>query len=61
MVTTDWRRFHEHKDNGLVSDVFASEARMAKLPGDSWPKYIDKVQRDEASSRKQGCSFEVKV
>jgi hypothetical protein len=33
MVTTDWQRFHERKDNGLVADVFASEARMAKLPG----------------------------
>ncbi len=35
MVTTDWAKFYERKDNGLVADVFASEARMAKLPGSS--------------------------
>ena len=33
MVTTDWVKFHERKDNGLVSDVFNSESRMRKLPG----------------------------
>lgn len=33
MVTTDWDKFHERKDNGLVSDVFSSESRMRKLPG----------------------------
>lgn len=33
MVTTDWVKFHERKDNGLVSDVFNSESRMKKLPG----------------------------
>ena len=35
MVTTDWVKFHERKDNGLVSDVFNSESRMSKLPGGS--------------------------
>ena len=35
MVTTDWVKFHERKDNGLVSDVFNSESRMRKLPGRS--------------------------
>jgi glutamine phosphoribosylpyrophosphate amidotransferase len=33
MVTTDWVKFAERKDNGLVSDVFSSESRMRKLPG----------------------------
>ena len=33
MVTTAWRRFHEHRDNGLVSDVFKDQALMNRLKG----------------------------
>eukprot|EP00798_Chlamydomonas_sp_ICE-L_P021025 gene21025-27892_t len=31
MVTTDWNKFKEYKENGLVKDVFGDEAVMAKL------------------------------
>jgi len=33
MVTTDWDRFVEKKENGLVKDVFHSKGVMDKLPG----------------------------
>ena len=33
MVTTDWDRFHEHKDNGLVSAVFESKKVVDGLKG----------------------------
>lgn len=33
IVTTDWDRFHEHRGNGLVKDVFTSQAVLDKLPG----------------------------
>mmetsp|Transcript_39226 Transcript_39226/g.83968 ORF Transcript_39226/g.83968 Transcript_39226/m.83968 type:complete len:609 (+) Transcript_39226:138-1964(+) len=33
MVTTDWSRFVEKKENGLVKDVFHSKTVMDKLPG----------------------------
>lgn len=33
MVTTDWNKFREYKDNGLVKDVFANKAVMEKLKG----------------------------
>ena len=33
MVTTDWTTFHEHKDNGLVKDVFSSRAILERLTG----------------------------
>eukprot|EP00798_Chlamydomonas_sp_ICE-L_P022929 gene22929-30108_t len=35
MVTTDWNKFKEYKENGLVKDVFGDEAVMAKLSGSS--------------------------
>lgn len=33
MVTTDWAKFREFKDNGLVKDVFSNKAVMDKLTG----------------------------
>ena len=33
MVTTDWERFAEHKDNGLVRDVFGTQSVMNQLKG----------------------------
>lgn len=33
MVTTNWQRFHEHRDNGLVSDVFKIQALIDRLTG----------------------------
>jgi amidophosphoribosyltransferase len=33
MVTTDWVKFREFKDNGLVKDVFSNKAVMDKLTG----------------------------
>lgn len=33
MVTTDWERFKEYKENGLVKDVFADESVMNKMKG----------------------------
>ena len=33
MVTTDWSRFVEKKENGLVKDVFHSKKVMDNLPG----------------------------
>ena len=33
MVTSDGAKFHEHKANGLVSDVFGSQALIDKLTG----------------------------
>lgn len=33
MVTTDWEKFKEYKENGLVKDVFAQEAVMSKMKG----------------------------
>lgn len=35
MVTTDWEKFKEYKENGLVKDVFEDEAVMAKMKGTS--------------------------
>lgn len=33
MVTTDWSKFREFKDNGLVKDVFSNKGTMDKLQG----------------------------
>lgn len=33
MVTTDWLKFKEFKENGLVKDVFADKERMASMTG----------------------------
>lgn len=33
MVTTDWAKFREYKDNGLVKDVFSNKSVMDKLKG----------------------------
>jgi amidophosphoribosyltransferase len=33
MVTTDWAKFKEYKENGLVKDVFAGEGVMGKMKG----------------------------
>lgn len=33
MVTTDWAKFREYKDNGLVKDVFTKKSTMDKLQG----------------------------
>lgn len=33
IVTTNWHRFHEHRDNGLVSDVFKDQALIDRLTG----------------------------
>ena len=35
MVTTDWSKFIERKDNGLVKDVFASKKDMDVLQGNA--------------------------
>jgi glutamine phosphoribosylpyrophosphate amidotransferase len=40
MVTTDWAKFREYKDNGLVKDVFTKKSTMDKLqgaPSAGWP------------------------
>ncbi len=33
MVTTDWEKFKEYKENGLVKDVFSSQALMDSMIG----------------------------
>jgi len=33
MVTTNWDKFHEHKANGLVRDVFSNKEVINRLPG----------------------------
>jgi hypothetical protein len=33
MVTTDWQKFRELKDNGLVKDVFARKDTLDTLTG----------------------------
>lgn len=33
MVTTDWLKFKEHKENGLVKDVFADKKTIESLKG----------------------------
>ncbi|PNH02602.1 Amidophosphoribosyltransferase [Tetrabaena socialis] len=33
MVTTDWNRFKEHKENGLVKDVFGKQDLMDSMKG----------------------------
>lgn len=35
IVTTDWNRFSEFKDNGLVKDVFKSRSILDRLQGSS--------------------------
>jgi len=35
MVTTDWKKFWEYKDNGLVKDVFKNVSILEKLKGSS--------------------------
>ena len=35
MVTTDWQTLCEHKDNGLVKDVFSSRSVLERLKGGS--------------------------
>lgn len=36
MVTTDWEKFKEYKENGLVKDVFANQNLMDSMKG-GWP------------------------
>lgn len=38
MVTTDGECFHEHKENGLVKDVFSSQSVIDALQGTSSSK-----------------------
>lgn len=33
MVCTDWFKFREKKDNGLVKDVFSKKETLEKLTG----------------------------
>lgn len=33
MVTTNWDKFKEHKENGLVKDVFADQRLMDSMIG----------------------------
>lgn len=33
MVTTDWEKFKEYKNNGLVKDVFSSQPLMDSMKG----------------------------
>lgn len=33
MVTTDWRKFYEYKNNGLVKDVFSKQSQLDALSG----------------------------
>jgi glutamine phosphoribosylpyrophosphate amidotransferase len=40
MVTTDWSKFREYKDNGLVKDVFAKKSVMDKLTGERKILYL---------------------
>lgn len=35
IVTTDWTRFYEHRDNGLVKDVFQTSNTLERLKGGS--------------------------
>lgn len=35
MVTTDWSKFKEYKENGLVRDVFDADAVMSKMQGEA--------------------------
>ncbi len=34
MVTTDWQKFKEYKENGLVKDVFGNSAVMDQMVGE---------------------------
>ena len=34
MVTTDGERFREHRDNGLVREVFGSQSLLNMMSGD---------------------------
>eukprot|EP00198_Chlamydomonas_reinhardtii_P011317 XP_001700654.1 predicted protein [Chlamydomonas reinhardtii] len=36
MVTTDWSRFKEYKENGLVKDVFGKQDLMDSMKGAVW-------------------------
>jgi amidophosphoribosyltransferase len=38
MVTTDWSKFREYKNNGLVKDVFSNKDVMDKLQGELRPQ-----------------------
>lgn len=40
MVTTDWAKFREYKDNGLVKDVFSKKSVMDKLTGETLPNSL---------------------
>ena len=42
MVTTDWFKFREHKDNGLVKDVFDGEV-MATLEVGAWGRWMGRA------------------
>jgi glutamine phosphoribosylpyrophosphate amidotransferase len=33
MVTTNWKKFQEHKANGLVKDVFVKQSLLDTLHG----------------------------
>lgn len=38
MVTTDWRKFYEYKNNGLVKDVFSKQSQLDALSGEGGPR-----------------------
>lgn len=35
MVTTDWKKFREYKENGLVKDVFGEQSVIETMVGES--------------------------
>ena len=37
MVTTDGQRFREHRDNGLVREVFGSQSLLDMMAGEQGP------------------------
>lgn len=39
MVTTDWDRFKEYKENGLVKDVFSNQGLMDSMKG-GWRAWV---------------------
>ncbi len=55
MVTTDWERFAEHKDNGLVRDVFGTQTVMNQLKGVHPPVLTDSVETPGADTGTLQC------